>query len=225
MQAQYVVQEWRIMYRMKHRIRLRGNLKTYLRWPLFFGLLFILMTVQLFSVSVKAGIMGVFYTVIYLLIAFLINFSGRRKLKKDLIEFATNYGEMQMRMMKTLTVPFAILSDDGHMLWGNDEFVSVIVNKKAARRNISNIFEEITIDSLPDSDEIKVIHVKTEDKYYRAVMKLIVSDSPDDEMVKTDINQLMDNSRLISVFLYDETDMMELEQERSGKSCCGSFIY
>ena len=226
MQAQYVVQEWRIMYRMKHRIRLRGNLKTYLRWPLFFGLLFILMTVQLFSVSVKAGIMGVFYTVIYWLIAFLINFSGRRKLKKDLIEFATNYGEMQMRMMKTLTVPFAILSDDGHMLWGNDEFVSVIVNKKAARRNISNIFEEITIDSLPDSDEIKVIHVKTEDKYYRAVMKLIVSDSPDDdEMVKTDINQLMDNSRLISVFLYDETDMMELEQKREAENLVVGLLY
>lgn len=226
MQAQYVVQEWRIMYRMKHRIRLRGNLKTYLRWPLFFGLLFILMTVQLFSVSVKAGIMGVFYTVIYLLIAFLINFSGRRKLKKDLIEFATNYGEMQMRMMKTLTVPFAILSDDGHMLWGNDEFVSVIVNKKAARRNIANIFEEITIDSLPDSDEIKVIHVKTEYKYYRAVMKLIVSDSPDDdEMVKTDINQLMDNSRLISVFLYDETDMMELEQKKEAENLVVGLLY
>lgn len=226
MRAQYVVQEWRIMYRMKHRIRLRGNLKTYLRWPLFFGLLFILMTVQLFSVSVKAGIMGVFYTVIYLLIAFLINFSSRRKLKKDLIEFATNYGEMQMRMMKTLTVPFAILSDDGHMLWGNDEFVSVIVNKKAARRNIANIFEEITIDSLPDSDEIKVIHVKTEYKYYRAVMKLIVSDSPDDdEMVKTDINQLMDNSRLISVFLYDETDMMELEQKREAENLVVGLLY
>ncbi len=226
MQAQYVVQEWRIMYRMKHRIRLRGNLKTYLRWPLFFGLLFILMTMQLFSVSAKAGIMGVCYTVIYLLIAFLINFSGRRKLKKDLIEFATNYGEMQMRMMKTLTVPFAILSDDGHMLWGNDEFVSVIVNKKAARRNIANIFEEITTDSLPDSDEIKVIHVKSEDKYYRAVMKLIVSDAPaDDDIVKTDINQLMDNSRLISVFLYDETDMMELEQKREAENLVVGLLY
>lgn len=226
MQAQYVVQEWRIMYRMKHRIRLRGNLKTYLRWPLFFGLLFILMTMQLFSVSAKAGIMGVCYTVIYLLIAFLINFSGRRKLKKDLIEFATNYGEMQMRMMKTLTVPFAILSDDGHMLWGNDEFVSVIVNKKAARRNIANIFEEITTDSLPDSDEIKVIHVKSENKYYRAVMKLIVSDAPaDDDIVKTDINQLMDNSRLISVFLYDETDMMELEQKREAENLVVGLLY
>ena len=160
------------------------------------------------------------------MIAGLINFSGRRKLKKDLIEFATNYGEMQMRMMKTLTVPFAILSEDGHMLWGNDEFVSVIVNKKAARRNIANIFEEITLDSLPDSDEVKVVHVRTEDKYYRVVMKLVESDNAGEgDTVKTDINQLMDNSRLISVFLYDETDIMELEQKREAENLVVGLLY
>ena len=214
------------MYRMKHRMRLRGNLKTYLRWPLFFGILLILMTIQLFSVSVRSGVIGIGYTILYLMIAGLINFSGRRKLKKDLIEFATNYGEMQMRMMKTLTVPFAILSEDGHMLWGNDEFVSVIVNKKAARRNIANIFEEITLDSLPDSDEVKVVHVRTEDKYYRVVMKLVESDNAGDgDTVKTDINQLMDNSRLISVFLYDETDIMELEQKREAENLVVGLLY
>lgn len=214
------------MYRMKHRMRLRGNLKTYLRWPLFFGILLILMTIQLFSVSVRSGVIGIGYTILYLMIAGLINFSGRRKLKKDLIEFATNYGEMQMRMMKTLTVPFAILSEDGHMLWGNDEFVSVIVNKKAARRNIANIFEEITLDSLPDSDEVKVVHVRTEDKYYRVVMKLVESDNAGEgDTVKTDINQLMDNSRLISVFLYDETDIMELEQKREAENLVVGLLY
>lgn len=219
-------QEWRLMYRMKHRMRLRGNLKTYLRWPLFFGMLLILMTIQLFSVSVRSGVIGIGYTILYLMIAGLINFSGRRKLKKDLIEFATNYGEMQMRMMKTLTVPFAILSEDGHMLWGNDEFVSVIVNKKAARRNIANIFEEITLDSLPDSDEVKVVHVRTEDKYYRVVMKLVESDNAGEgDTVKTDINQLMDNSRLISVFLYDETDIMELEQKREAENLVVGLLY
>lgn len=214
------------MYRMKHRMRLRGNLKTYLRWPLFFGILLILMTIQLFSVSVRSGVIGIGYTILYLMIAGLINFSGRRKLKKDLIEFATNYGEMQMRMMKTLTVPFAILSEDGHMLWGNDEFVSVIVNKKAARRNIANIFEEITLDSLPDTDEVKVVHVRTEDKYYRVVMRLVESDNAGDgDIVKTDINQLMDNSRLISVFLYDETDIMELEQKREAENLVVGLLY
>ena len=214
------------MYRMKNRMRLRGNLKTYLRWPLFFGILLILMTIQLFSVSVRSGVIGIGYTILYLMIAGLINFSGRRKLKKDLIEFATNYGEMQMRMMKTLTVPFAILSEDGHMLWGNDEFVSVIVNKKAARRNIANIFEEITLDSLPDSDEVKVVHVRTEDKYYRVVMKLVESDNAGEgDTVKTDINQLMDNSRLISVFLYDETDIMELEQKREAENLVVGLLY
>ena len=214
------------MYRLKHRMRLRGNLKTYLRWPLFFGILLILMTIQLFSVSVRSGVIGIGYTILYLMIAGLINFSGRRKLKKDLIEFATNYGEMQMRMMKTLTVPFAILSEDGHMLWGNDEFVSVIVNKKAARRNIANIFEEITLDSLPDTDEVKVVHVRTEDKYYRVVMRLVESDNAGDgDTVKTDINQLMDNSRLISVFLYDETDIMELEQKREAENLVVGLLY
>ena len=214
------------MYRVKHIMRLRGNLKTYLRWPLFFGILLILMTIQLFSVSVRSGVIGIGYTILYLMIAGLINFSGRRKLKKDLIEFATNYGEMQMRMMKTLTVPFAILSEDGHMLWGNDEFVSVIVNKKAARRNIANIFEEITLDSLPDSDEVKVVHVRTEDKYYRVVMKLVESDNAGEgDTVKTDINQLMDNSRLISVFLYDETDIMELEQKREAENLVVGLLY
>lgn len=214
------------MYRMKHRMRLRGNLKTYLRWPLFFGILLILMTIQLFSISVRSGVIGIGYTILYLMIAGLINFSGRRKLKKDLIEFATNYGEMQMRMMKTLTVPFAILSEDGHMLWGNDEFVSVIVNKKAARRNIANIFEEITLDSLPDSDEVKVVHVRTEDKYYRVVMRLVESDNAGEgDTVKTDINQLMDNSRLISVFLYDETDIMELEQKREAENLVVGLLY
>jgi len=207
-------------------MRLRGNLKTYLRWPLFFGILLILMTIQLFSVSVRSGVIGIGYTILYLMIAGLINFSGRRKLKKDLIEFATNYGEMQMRMMKTLTVPFAILSEDGHMLWGNDEFVSVIVNKKAARRNIANIFEEITLDSLPDTDEVKVVHVRTEDKYYRVVMRLVESDNAGDgDTVKTDINQLMDNSRLISVFLYDETDIMELEQKREAENLVVGLLY
>lgn len=217
---------YRMKHRMKHRMRLRGNLKTYLRWPLFFGILLILMTIQLFSVSVRSGVIGIGYTILYLMIAGLINFSGRRKLKKDLIEFATNYGEMQMRMMKTLTVPFAILSEDGHMLWGNDEFVSVIVNKKAARRNIANIFEEITLDSLPDSDEVKVVHVRTEDKYYRVVMKLVESDNAGEgDTVKTDINQLMDNSRLISVFLYDETDIMELEQKREAENLVVGLLY
>ena len=53
MRAQYVVQEWRIMYRIKHRIRLRGNLKTLFEMASVFGLLFILMTVQLFQCQLK----------------------------------------------------------------------------------------------------------------------------------------------------------------------------
>lgn len=55
-------------------------------------------------------------------------------------------------------------------------------------------------------------------------MKLVESDNAGEgDTVKTDINQLMDNSRLISVFLYDETDIMELEQKREAKILLSVF--
>lgn len=69
--------------------------------------------------------------------------------RRDLIHFASTYGQMQMQTMKELSVPFAVLSEEGQLLWGNDEFVRVAVNKKAARRNIANVFPEISENSLP----------------------------------------------------------------------------
>ena len=51
----------------------------------------------------------------------------------DLIHFASTYGQMQMQTMKELSVPFAVLSEEGQLLWGNDEFVRVAVNKKSSQ--------------------------------------------------------------------------------------------
>ena len=48
---------------------------------------------------------------------------------RDMIEFAVNYGQIQLEIMEDLTVPFGVLSQDGRLLWGNDEFIKVIVNK------------------------------------------------------------------------------------------------
>ena len=76
-----------------------------------------------------------------------------------MIEFAVNYGQIQLEIMEDLTVPFGVLSQDGRLLWGNDEFIKVIVNKKAAKRSISNIFGEITTDKIPKDENTSIVHV------------------------------------------------------------------
>lgn len=50
---------------MKHKVRLKGILKTYLRWPVLLSIFFAAMDVQLFIYNQKAGVIG-FFILLYM---------------------------------------------------------------------------------------------------------------------------------------------------------------
>lgn len=211
---------------MKQDIKLRGRLRTYLSWPLLLSLLLILMVVQLFIENHKAGLIGCGYFLVFFLIAMILRFTGHRKLRRDLIHFASTFGEMQMKVMTELTVPFAILSEEGQLLWGNDAFIQVAVNKKAARRNIANIFPEITEERLPEEQgQDAVIHVRTEEQYYRAILSVVTDDSSEtiEHMMPMDL--LLETKKLITMFLYDETEVIQAEEKREAENLIVGLLY
>lgn len=210
---------------MKQDIKLRGRLRMYLQWPMLLSLLLLIMVIQLFVADPKAGLIGLCYFIVFWLIAFIIRFVGHRKLRRDLIHFASTYGQMQMKVMKELTVPFAILSEEGQLLWGNDSFVQVAVNKKAARRNISNVFPEITEARLPLDGEKKVVHVQIEDQYFRAVLTLVSDDGFEADGQLMPMDQMLETKKLISMFLYDETEMIALEEKREAENLIVGLLY
>ena len=203
---------------MKQDVKLRGRLRTYLSWPIFLCLLLILMVVQLFIEDRKAGWIGFGYLVVFFLISMILRFTGHRKLRRDLIHFASTYGEMQMKVMTELTVPFAILSEEGQLLWGNDAFIRVVVNKKAARRNIANVFPEITEDRLPEQGQDAVIHVRTEEHYYRAILNVVTDEDGETAEHIMPMDLILDTKKLISMFLYDETEVIQAEEKREAEN-------
>ena len=73
---------------MKQRLKLKGNLKSYLRWPIVLSAVFIVMDIQMYLYDKKMGILGTCYLTIYMLAAVSIYFSGRKRLRRDLIDFA-----------------------------------------------------------------------------------------------------------------------------------------
>ena len=210
---------------MKRRVKLRGTMKLYVLWPIILSILLIAMNIRLYFYNNKAGIIATCYIGIYVVICLIIFGIYRQKLQRDMIEFAVNYGQIQLEIMEDLTVPFGVLSQDGRLLWGNDEFIKVIVNKKAAKRSISNIFGEIATDKIPKDENTSIVHVKTEDRYYCAVMKHIVSERKGEFLHENNISKLIDNDSVISVFLHDETDMMELEQKREEENLVVGLLY
>lgn len=211
---------------MKRGLKLKGMLRLYLKWPLFLSILFIIMDIQLFVINRRIGVIGAVYCVIFILITLILNFFGKKGIRRDLVQFAENYGKMQMSMIKEMDIPYAVLSEEGQLLWGNDKFLQVIVNKKAARRSITNIFPEITQNILPKLPEPKEAHVQAGERYYRCVMNLIVdsgsSVSGEEELA---FDQMLDTKRIIAMCLYEETEVINLEKVREAENLVVGLLY
>lgn len=211
---------------MKRGLKLKGMLRLYLKWPLFLSILFIIMDIQLFVINRRIGVIGAVYCVIFILITLILNFFGKKGIRRDLVQFAENYGKMQMNMIKEMDIPYAVLSEEGQLLWGNDKFLQVIVNKKAARRSITNIFPEITQNILPKLPEPKEAHVQAEERYYRCVMNLIVDSGSsvggEEELA---FDQMLDTKRIIAMCLYEETEVINLEKVREAENLVVGLLY
>lgn len=208
---------------MKRGLKLKGMLRLYLKWPLFLSILFIIMDIQLFVINRRIGAV---YCVIFILITLILNFFGKKGIRRDLVQFAENYGKMQMNMIKEMDIPYAVLSEEGQLLWGNDKFLQVIVNKKAARRSITNIFPEITQNILPKLPEPKEAHVQAGERYYRCVMNLIVDSGSsvggEEELA---FDQMLDTKRIIAMCLYEETEVINLEKVREAENLVVGLLY
>lgn len=210
---------------MKRGLQLKGSLRTYLCWPIYLSVLFIIMDIQIFLINRKAGIIGGIYWVVYVLIACMVYFTGRKRLRRELVEFAANYGQMQMSMIKEMDVPYGVLSEEGQLLWGNDRFLEVIVNKKAARRSITNIFPEITYGKIPKLPETRVVHVQAQERYYRCVLNLVVDVSNEVLDSKLPLDQLVETRRIISMCMYEETEVINLEKAREAENLVVGLLY
>ena len=211
---------------MKRGLKLKGMLRLYLKWPLFLSILFIIMDIQLFVINRRIGVIGAVYCVIFILITLILNFFGKKGIRRDLVQFAENYGKMQMSMIKEMDIPYAVLSEEGQLLWGNDKFLQVIVNKKAARRSITNIFPEITQNILPKLPEPKEAHVQAGERYFRCVMNLIVDSGSsvggEEELA---FDQMLDTKRIIAMCLYEETEVINLEKVREAENLVVGLLY
>lgn len=211
---------------MKRGLKLKGMLRLYLKWPLFLSILFIIMDIQLFVINRRIGVIGAVYCVIFILITLILNFFGKKGIRRDLVQFAENYGKMQMNMIKEMDISYAVLSEEGQLLWGNDKFLQVIVNKKAARRSITNIFPEITQNILPKLPEPKEAHVQAGERYYRCVMNLIVDSGSsvggEEELA---FDQMLDTKRIIAMCLYEETEVINLEKVREAENLVVGLLY
>ena len=210
---------------MKTKIKLKGSLRSYLRWPLILSILLICMNVSMFCVDREAGLIMLAYVLLYMIIALSIFFYKNSKLSGDLVNFASNYGQVQKQLIKEMALPYAIVDVEGHLLWGNDEFMSVIENESAARRNISNVLPGITQDVFPEYAQDEEVNRSYHEANYRVVMRrIVIGDfSEDDEYI---VDQVADGQNvLIAMYMFDETEKIAYVKENKEQRMIAGLVY
>lgn len=128
---------WKWVQNMKEKIKLKGQLKSYMRWPLMLTLVLIAMNVILYGVDLKAGAIATGFTAFYVAMAVLLYFQKRPSILNELITFATQYGQVQKNLMQNFAIPYALMDADGKILWMNDEFLFLTGKEK----NTENLWE------------------------------------------------------------------------------------
>ena len=206
-----------------NKVRVTGQLKSYLQWPLALSLMWAALVVVLyFEAGPMPALIGLIFTAVYVLIVMILYFRRKSRLSNELINFATEYGQVQKTVLQEFTLPYALLDSSGSFLWMNDEFMSFTGKDRFYHKPIMTLFPDLTGDDLPADGTDSNIRVRWDEQIIRVEMRRLGINEPLDG---SSLVTPEENSDLIAVCLYDETRLAMLEAEREDNLvACGTLV-
>ncbi|MBE5961068.1 MAG: DHH family phosphoesterase [Lachnospiraceae bacterium] len=210
---------------MKNKNKLYGALRSYLRWPLLLTILLVAMNLCIYMIDRKASIVMSLFVALYFIVALLLYFVKRPTIIGDMVRFATNYGNIQRRLLKELALPYAVLDANGRMLWGNDEFCDIIGSEQKAKKSITNIFPEVTKDVFPNNEMDVELHLSFEEANYKVVLRKVLTPDIEDDYYLLNEEEKDKSAYLIAMYLYDETENMGLKKANSDQKQIIGLLY
>lgn len=93
---------------MKSKMKLSGQLRSYLRWPLILSILMLVMNIGMYFVDVMAGMWFTLFFAVYVIAAAVLYYRQRPQVINELITFATEYGQVQKHLIQELRCPMPL---------------------------------------------------------------------------------------------------------------------
>ena len=210
---------------MKTRLKIKGHLRSYMRFNIYLGFLLLALNAAIFLVSIQAGALLCAFTVFYFIVSLTLYYNNKPMIMNELVSFATEYGQIQKKLLRELDIPYALLDEDGKVMWTNHAFETVTEIEGKFNKSITSLFPVITGDKLPRDEETPETEFDIEHlgKDYTIKLKRI----PLKEMAEN--SSLIEaegyNGYLIAMFMFDKTALNIALQELDDQSLCVGMIY
>lgn len=206
-----------------------GNqFKNYMYWPLMLTVFIILMNVPLYFFDQKAGICVSIFAAVYFLVVLVVFIANKSVLRNEVINFATQYGTIQKKLLNEFEIPYALLDYNSKILWMNEAFAGITEKSKSYHKSIATIFPSVTRELLEREEHNDNIHVKWKGKVYRvSAGKIHFEEEPGNSEgpAKEPKAEAEENPYLIALYLFDETRLHESIQEIQDQQLVAMLIY
>ncbi len=210
---------------MKNSVKLKGRMKSYLQSSLYLGFLLIAVDILIYFIDIRAGLVLSCFILFYLAIILSLMFYNKPIIINELISFATQYGQIQRRLLRDLDLPHALLDESGKIIWTNIAFEKAVDKEKGYRKSITSLFPSITKDRLPgniEEDEVEFDVDYEAHKYIARHKKISLKEMAEN----SDIIEAKDyDGYLIALYLFDETALKIALQEVDDQSLAVGLIY
>lgn len=208
---------------MKSRIKVKGALHLYLYALLYITILLAIVAVVIAFFPQYAGLLvGLSAIISFIMFLFLYIRKGN-VIVDDLVSFATEYGQVQSKLLREMELPYALLDDSGKVIWSNRAFDDLTHKKIGSNRSIASIFPEASHDKLNGEEDYGEFPVSYENGEYLARFRRIALDG----MIKH--SDLVDSGDyegyMTALYLFDETALRIALKENDDQSLAVALLY
>lgn len=211
---------------MKNTVKLKGRMKSYLQSSLYLGFLLAVVDILVYMLDYRAGLVITAYLLFYIAIVLAMMLYNKPIIINELISFATQYGQIQRRLLRDLELPHALLDDTGKIIWTNIAFEKLTHQEKGFHKSVTALFSSITKDRLPGQEDVGdevECRVEYENGNYLAKLKKI---SLKEMAENSDIIEAQGyDGYLIALYLFDETALQIALKEVDDQSLAVALIY
>lgn len=202
-------------------MRLKGQLRMYMQWPLIMTILLLAMNIWMYMTDQKAGLTMTVFVIIYAIIVGLLYFYNRSLILADLIQFSTQYKGIQNTLLKELTVPYAIILEDGHILWKNDRFSEIVDGRE---KFIQKIIPELNKGIFPKDDETRnELEITYKERDYQVELRRISLEGFSESERILQIPK--EKEYFIALYMRDVTELNSYIRENEDQRLIAGLIY
>ncbi len=208
----------------KVKSKLKGRISKYIKWPVYFNIFWIIIVLIVYVIDVKAGFIMSLAEVVHILMTAVIYVRFKPNITKTLIEFGSEYSQIQRQMLHEMEIPYGLIEEEGKILWTNSALDELCPGKNLRNKMIFSIFEDFKDEYLElDENGRSEFHVHTEKGDYRVVLKIFQLKDNSEDSIITEFSH--SEGSLISVYMFDETKIRQLTKENREERLVTGHIY